>query len=285
MRTRELARTGVQIPAIGQGTWRMGGRPPQDAAAVRALRLGFEHGMTLVDTAEMYGNGHAERLVGQAIRESGVRPFVVTKVRPHLASYEGVLRAAQGSLRRLGVERIDLYLLHWPSEEHPLGQTMRAMRRLIRDGVVRFAGVSNFTVDQCRQAEEELADVPLTCNQVYYWLGQRAAERRLLRFCEAEGITLMAYSPLGSGRFAAGNSPGGSALAEVARELGVTPPQVALAWLVHKSPAVVAIPKAVQPEHVRANARAADVSLDAMQLQRLEAAFPLPPSDEPLPMI
>lgn len=282
---RELGRTGVRIPAIGQGTWRMGEGRAGDRQAIEALRLGIELGMTLIDTAEMYGNGHAERLVGEAVRDVRDRVFIVTKVLPTNASYDGVLQAARRSLRRLGVDRIDLYLLHWPSDVHPIEETMRAMRRLVADGLVRFLGVSNFTVAETRQAQQALGDLPLVCNQVYYWPGQRAVERRLLPFCETEGVTLMAYSPLGSGRFPALHTKRGQVLARVAQRHGKTPQQVALNWLVHKSPAVVAIPKAARPEHVRANAESVGWQLTPEDVRELEAAFPVPESDEPLPMI
>lgn len=275
----------MRIPAVGQGTWRMGGSAEEDRRAVEALRLGIRLGLTLIDTAEMYGAGRAERLVGEAIRDVRDQVFIVTKVLPTHASYDGVLQAARRSLKRLGVDRIDLYLLHWPSEEHPLEQTMRAMRRLVADGWVRFVGVSNFTLEQMLQAQEALGDVPLVCNQVYYWLGQRAAELRLLPTCERMGVTLMAYSPLGSGRFPSPRSPRGRVLARIAARLGKTPHQVALNWLVHRSPAVVAIPKAVRPEHVRANAEAVGWRLSDEDAAALETAFPLPASDEPLPML
>ncbi len=285
MLERELGRTGVRIPALGQGTWRIGGGTDEDRRAIEALRLGIELGLTLIDTAEMYGDGHAERLVGEAIRDVRDRVFVVTKVLPDHASYDGVLRAARRSLRRLAVDRIDLYLLHWPSEVHPIEETMRAMRRLVADGWVRFVGVSNFTVEQMERAREALEDVPLVCNQVYYWLGQRAAELRLLPACQRLGITLMAYSPLGSGRFPSPRTARGRVLASVAARYGKTPHQVALNWLVGKSRAVVAIPKASRPEHVRANAEAVGWMLALRDVHELEAAFPTPPDDEPLPML
>ncbi|HEY8485864.1 MAG TPA: aldo/keto reductase [Limnochordales bacterium] len=282
---RQLGRTGQQIPAIGQGTWRMGERRTEDRQAIEALRLGIELGMTLIDTAEMYASGRAEELVAQAVAGVREKVFLVTKVLPDHASYEGVLQAARDSLRRLRTEWIDLYLLHWPSDRYPLSETMRAMAQLVRDGLVRYVGVSNFSAAQVDEARQLLGEVPLVCNQVFYWLGQRAAELRLLPQCEKEGITLMAYSPLGGGRFVRPGTRRAQVLERVARRVGATPHQVALAWLLHRSPAVVTIPKAVRPEHVRQNARAADLALSPQDLQELDQAFPVPATDEPLPVL
>lgn len=282
---RELAATGVRIPAIGQGTWRMGEGREDDRRAVEALRLGIELGMTLIDTAEMYGGGHAEVLVGQAVADVRDKVFIVTKVLPDHASYEGVLRAARGSLRRLKTGWIDLYLLHWPSDRYPIEETMRAMARLVADGLVRYVGVSNFSVEEFDAAQQALGAAPLVCNQVYYWLGQRAAELRILPQCERQRVTLMAYSPLGSGRFVRPGTPQGRLLASVARRYGKTPQQVALNWLVYRSQAVVAIPKASRPEHVRQNAEAADFQLSEEDRAALDGAFPVPDTDVPLPVV
>ena len=282
---RELGSTGVRIPAIGQGTWRMGGGREEDLRAVEALRTGIELGMTLIDTAEMYGGGHVETLVGQAVADVRERIFLVSKVLPDHASYEGVLRAARNSLRRLKTGWIDLYLLHWPSDRHPLSETMRAMGRLVDDGLVRYVGVSNFSAEEVEQARQELGSTPLVCNQVFYWLGQRAAELRLLPQCQRLRLTLMAYSPLGSGRFVKPDTPRGRLLASIARRYGASPQQVALSWLVGRSEAVVAIPKAVRLEHVRDNARAADLKLTPEDRAALDRAFPLPATDEPLPVV
>lgn len=282
---RELGSTGVQVPAVGQGTWRMGEDPARDRQAIEALRLGVELGMTLIDTAEMYAGGRAETLVGQAVADIRDRVFIVSKVLPEHASYEGVLRAARASLRRLRTGWIDLYLIHWPSERHPVEQTMRAMEKLACDGLVRYVGVSNFTVEEFEQAQRALGERPLVCNQVYYWLGERAVERHVLPHCERRHVTLMAYSPFGSGNFPHPSSPKGQVLARVAARYGRTPHQVALNWLVHRSPAVVAIPKAERPEHVRDNAGAVGWQLAPEDVEELERAFPAPAGKPPLPML
>lgn len=263
----------------------MGERRGEDRQAIEALRLGIELGMTLIDTAEMYGGGHAEVLVGQAVADVRDQVFIVTKVLPDHASYEGVLRAARGSLRRLKTDWIDLYLLHWPSDRYPIQETMRAMARLVQDGLVRYVGVSNFSAEEFDAAQQALGAVPLVCNQVYYWLGQRAVELRILPQCERQRVTLMAYSPLGSGRFVRAATRQGRLLESLAQRYGKTPHQIALNWLIHRSPAVVAIPKAVRPEHVRQNAEAADFQLSEEDRTALERAFPVPDTDEPLPVI
>jgi diketogulonate reductase-like aldo/keto reductase len=262
---RPLGPTGVPVAVIGQGTWRMGERPDERRAEVAALRLGIELGLTHIDTAEMYGDGGAERIVGEAIAGQRARVFLATKVLPSNASYEGTLRACAASLRRLRTDYVDLYLLHWWSERHPIEETMRAMAELVRRGCTRFVGVSNLDVDQMRRAQAALGSIPLACNQVLYHLRDRRIEADLLPRCERSRVAVVGYTPLARGGYMRG------AVAEIARRLGRTPRQVALNFLTRR-PCLFTIPKAVRPEHVRENAAALDFTLGPDALRAIDAA-------------
>jgi len=202
---KELVSTGERIRVVGMGTYGIGGRTapdrPLNTEAVTALKLGFSLGMRFVDTAEMYGAGHSEELVGQAVRGSHSEMFVATKVSPEHFDYEGVLRAADRSLKRLGIKCIDLYQLHWPSSSIPIRETMRAMERLQSEGKIRHVGVSNFSVEQIVEAQKALSKGQVVSNQVEYNLISRGIERDLLGYCERSKITVIAYTPLGRGRF------------------------------------------------------------------------------------
>jgi diketogulonate reductase-like aldo/keto reductase len=255
---------------IGLGTWNL--EHDDRATAVRALRHGLELGMTHIDTAEMYGAGRVEELVGEAIvgRREGV--FLVSKVLPQNASRRGTVAACERSLARLGVERLDLYLLHWPGP-HPLRDTIEAFEELRAAGAIEHYGVSNFDERELARAAAIAGDGRIACDQVLYHLQERAIEHRLLPACRDRGVALVAYSPFGSGDFPSPASAGGRALQEVADELGATPRQVALAFLL-RDPVVFAIPKAARVEHVEDNAGAARVVLPAEHVTRLEAAFP-----------
>ena len=259
---------GERVPALGQGTWRMGeGAARRDE--VRALRHGLELGLTLIDTAEMYGEGEAERIVGEAIAGRRDEVFLVSKVYPHNASAAGAVRACERSLARLGTDRIDLYLLHWRGA-HPLAETVAAFERLRADGKIRHWGVSNFDAADL----DELFQVPdgacCATDQVLYNLAQRGPEARLIPWCRARSLPTMAYCPLEEGRLAQGG-----ALARVAGEHGTTPAAVALAWLLAAGD-VIAIPKAATLAHVEANRRALEVELTAADRAALEAAYPPP---------
>jgi diketogulonate reductase-like aldo/keto reductase len=255
---------------------------PEDRA-VDALRLGIDLGMTLIDTAEMYGNGRAEEIAGTAIAG---RPrealFIVSKVLPSNASYDGTRRACERSLRRLGIERLDLYLLHWPGS-HPIAETMRGLESLVREGMTRLIGVSNFDVDDLRRALRALKNEKLACNQVLYHLGDRGIERKLIPYCREQGIAVMGYSPFGHRSFPKASSQGGRVLAEVAARNGKTPRQVVLNFLTRD--AVFAIPKSGNPEHVRENAGAMGWRLQNGDLAAIGGAFPAPDHDVPLGMI
>ena len=260
------------------GTWHMGERPGSRAAEAAALRLGLDLGMNLVDTAEMYGAGGAESVVGEAIHGWREGVFVVTKFYPHHASRRKLIAACDGSLAQLGGETIDLYLLHWRGTV-PLEETVDTLEELCRVGKIQRWGVSNFDVADM----EELVAVPggarCAANQVLYNLAHRGVEFDLLPWCAGRGIPLMAYSPLDEGRLV--RHP---ALVAVAQRLGVGPGEVALAWLL-RNDAVIAIPKAATTAHVRANRAAADVLLDKAALDVLEQAFPPPRRKRPLDMI
>ena len=196
MEKRKLGRTREKIPVIGMGTWEMGDVQNEGRALeIQALRRGMELGMTMIDTAEMYGNGNAEKLVGQAIKGMRDDVFIVTKVSPQHFGYEDVLSSCEGSIRRLGVEHIDLYLLHWPSHQVPIEETMKAMEELVSRGKIRYIGVSNFSVAQTSKAREALPRSEIVCNEVRYSLTHRAVESELLPFCEREKLTVIAVQP------------------------------------------------------------------------------------------
>ncbi|MFJ4195059.1 aldo/keto reductase [Pseudomonas sp. NPDC089534] len=273
MRTLELA--GVQVPVIGQGTWRMGEDRSAHRSEVAALRSGIEQGMNLIDTAEMYGEGGAETVVGEAIAGLRDQVFLVSKVYPHNASRQGIPQACERSLRRLGTERIDLYLLHWRGQ-YPLEETVEAFERLREAGKIGRWGVSNFDVDDL----EELSVPACATNQVLYNLEERGIEFDLLPWCQHQRMPLMAYCPIGQG----GALLAAPALQEIAARHGATPAQVSLAWILRQD-GVIAIPKAVRPEHVRLNAQAAQLQLDAGDLAALDRVFQAPHRKRRLAMV
>jgi diketogulonate reductase-like aldo/keto reductase len=275
-----FAWTGEQLPLIGQGTWMIEQDPRP--AAVSALQSGVSLGMTLIDTAEMYGNGRAEEIVGTALRGQRDGLFLVSKVLPSNASYDGTLRACEKSLRRLGVESIDLYLLHWRGQ-YPLRETMRAMESLVREGLVRYIGVSNFDVSDVQEAQAALSNERLACNQVLYHLGDRGIERSLIPYCDRHEIAVMGYSPFGHRDFPRAGSAGGKVLQEIAAARGVSTRAVILAFLIRNRQ--FAIPKSGNPAHTAENAGAAGLSLHEEEISRIDAAFPAPDRDVPLGMI
>ena len=277
MRTLQLP-GGEAVPVLGQGTWGMGEDTRRRGAEAAALRHGLDLGLTLIDTAEMYGEGGAEEVVAEAIRGRRDGVFVVSKVYPHNASARGTIAACERSLKRLGTDRIDLYLLHWRGA-HPLAETAAAFERLQRDGKIRYWGVSNLDADEMG----ELAAVPgggaCAANQVLYNPQRRGIEWDLLPWCRERGVPVMAYSPIEQGRL-----PTGGALGEIARAHGCSAFQVALAWVLAQ-PGVLAIPKAARPEHVAANARAAAIALSAAELAMIDRSFPPPTRKRPLAML
>jgi len=259
--TRILNRTEVHLPVVGMGTWNLA--PPDTYApahvdrkkVVGALKLGIELGLTHVDTAESYGDGEAELMVGEAIKGVRDRVFLASKVEPAHYGYEGVLKAARDSCRRLGTDWIDLYQLHWPSTQVPVEETMRAMEHLVDTGTIRFIGVSNFSVKQLTDAQKAMSMHPIVSNQVKYNILDRDIERDLLPYALKEEITIIAYSPFDTGRLFTASSTKLDGLRKVAREKQASLAQMCLNWLVGKE-GVVTIPKAIQEEHVRDNAAA-----------------------------
>jgi diketogulonate reductase-like aldo/keto reductase len=260
----------MAVPVIGQGTWNM--ERDDRATAIGALRAGLDAGMTHVDTAEMYGNGAVEEMVGEVLAGRRDEVFLVSKVLPQNASFKGVLRACEASLARLGTDRLDLYLLHWPGR-HPLENTIAAFEQLVRDGKIRFYGVSNFDADELEEAVAIAGTGRIACNQVLYHLAERSIEWSVIPACAHHDIAVVGYSPFGSGRFPSAESAGGRALAAVAAARGVTPRQVALAFLVHDGH-LFAIPKASRPVHALENAAAGDLVLAPDELEKLDRAFP-----------
>jgi diketogulonate reductase-like aldo/keto reductase len=283
MKTLSLP-SGRTIPILGQGTWNMGEDPSARQAEVAALRLGLDLGMTLVDTAEMYGEGGAEEVVGEAIAGRRDDVFLVSKVYPHNASRAGVRAACERSLRRLRTDCLDLYLLHWRGGV-PLAETLEAFERLRTEGKIRDYGVSNFDTDDMLEAAALPEGSHIAANQVLYNLVKRGIEWDLLPWCRERGIPVMAYSPLESTPAEQRALLGRPQLAEVARRHDATPAQVALAWLLRQD-GVVTIPKAVQSAHVRANRVALDLAprLAPDDLALLDAAFPPPGRRRPLAM-
>jgi diketogulonate reductase-like aldo/keto reductase len=283
MTTRRFGWTSVQVPVIGQGTWMIEGNLEAERSSIEALQAGIEVGMAHIDTAEMYGSGRAEELVGDAIRGRREQVFLVSKVLPSNASYRGTLNACEQSLRRLDTDYLDLYLLHWRSH-HPLRETMRALEELVDSGTVRFIGVSNFDTPELQEAQQALRNHRLAANQVLYHLGDRGIERRLLDYCRQEEIAVVAYSPFGHRSFPRPDSKGGRALAEAGAGQDHTPRQVALNFLT-RHPHVFTIPKSSRAEHTRENAGGAGWDLTPADLAAIDRVFPAPNHDVPLGMI
>jgi diketogulonate reductase-like aldo/keto reductase len=263
--------SGRAVAALGQGTWNMGEDAARRHDEVRALQLGLDLGMTLIDTAEMYGEGGAELIVGEAIAGRRAEVYLVTKVYPHNASLEGTQAACERSLKRLNVDCIDLYLLHWPGC-FALDETFDAFEALKKAGKIKEYGVSNFDIDGIQDA---VGCGPAATDQVLYNLMKRGIEFDLLPWCRQQGMPVMAYSPLESTGREQAALLGNPGLQAVAVTHGATPAQIALAWVLHQD-GVIAIPKAVDPVHLRANRAAADIRLSTEDLAALDQAFPPP---------
>jgi diketogulonate reductase-like aldo/keto reductase len=269
---------GERIPILGQGTYRMGEDRETRRREVAALRTGIELGMTVIDTAEMYADGGAERVVSEAIKGRRDEVFLITKVYPWNATRDGMAKACERSLRRLGTEWIDLYLVHWRGDV-PLGETVDAFHDLLRAQCIRHAGVSNFDVEDL----EELARLKdglegIVANEVMYNLEHRGIEHDLLGWCRKRKRGVIAYSPIEEGLLTTKNHV---ALAAVAERHSATAAQVALAWVI-REPGVVAIPKAARAAHARENAAAAELRLTQRDLDELDASFA--PPEEKLPL-
>ncbi|WP_321340379.1 aldo/keto reductase [uncultured Cohaesibacter sp.] len=258
-----------EVPALGQGSWYMGDEPSRKADEIASLRRGVELGMTLIDTAEMYGSGKSERVVGEAIAPMRDDVFLVSKVLPFNASHEGTIEACEASLSRLGTDRLDLYLLHWPGP-HPLEETIAAFEALQKAGKIRHWGVSNFDLNDMTELMSSQGGDQVATNQVLYNLTRRGIEWDLLPQAREDGFPIMAYSPIEQARLL--SKPD---LASLASDLSLTPAQLALAWVIRKS-GLVAIPKAGTVSHVEENARALEVTLSDGTLTELDRLFPPP---------
>ncbi len=270
MRTRAFGPTGKEVPVIGQGTWNT--ERDSRRAVIEALRRGLDAGMTHVDTAEMYGDGEVEEMVGEALEARRSEVFLVSKVLPQNASRQGTLQACERSLRRLRTDHLDGYLLHWPGS-HPLADTIAAFEELREGGKIRSWGLSNFDEDELAEAVRIAGPGKVACNQVLYHLKERAIEHAVIPFCDEHGIAVVAYSPFGSGDFPSPRSEGGRVLAGIAETHGATPHQIALAFLL-RFPNLFAIPKAARAEHAAENAKATDIDLTEDELRRIDRAFP-----------
>ena len=271
-----------EVPVVGQGTWEMGDGH-QNATEIEALRSGIARGLTHIDTAEMYGNGRAECLIADAIRGIPRRDlFIVSKVLPQNASRAGTRRACEQTLRRLGIDHLDVYLLHWRGRV-PLAETLGALEELVYQGKIRALGVSNFDVGDLEEARPLLRKHPIACNQVLYHLGERHIDADLIPYCAKHDIAVVAYSPFGHGRFPSSSRAGGQALAAVAARHRATPRQVALAFLARAAP-LFTIPKASTVAHAEENAGALTLTLSATDVAEIDAAFPVRSGSE-LPII
>jgi diketogulonate reductase-like aldo/keto reductase len=271
-------RSGEKIAALGQGTWHFAEKPRSRPDEISSIKIGVDLGMTVIDTAEMYSDGAAEVLVGEAIAGRRSEVFLVDKVLPHHATRQGTVRACEASLGRLGVDYIDLYLLHWRGRI-PLVETLEGFADLKRDGLIRHWGVSNFDIDDMI----ELSGIPggdeVSTNQILYNLTRRGPEYALLPWLAQHGIPAMAYSPIEQGRLL--DHP---TLRPIAQRHNATPAQIALAWVLRHD-SVNAIPRAGTPSHVRQNAAARDIELTRDDLHALDRAFPPPTQPRPLEVL
>jgi diketogulonate reductase-like aldo/keto reductase len=279
MERRRFGPFADRVAVVGQGTWQLDARKRR--AAVTALRRGLDLGMTHVDTAEMYGP--AEEIIAEAIAGWRDDVFLVSKVLPRNASRRGTIAACERSLQRLQTDRLDVYLLHWRGE-HPLADTIAAFEELVTEGKIRAWGVSNFDIDDLKEAHAIAGDGRIACNQVLYHLRERAIEHAVVPWCERHGVAVVGYTPFGSGPFPGPRSAGGRVLQEIADAHGATPRQVALAFLTRR-PSLFAIPKAANPEHTAENAAAGDLVLSERELARIDEAFPAGPPPRELPTL
>ena len=264
MEYRELGRTGDKVSTIGMGTWKIGSfrTSEEREAQVRALRRGVELGINLIDTAEMYNHGKSEEVVADAIEGVRKQVFIASKVSPENLHHDDVIKACRASLQRLKTPFIDLYQVHWPNPKIPIKETMSAMEELVRDGAVRYIGVSNFSAAETSEAGAALRKNEIVSNQVEYSLSNRSVEQETLPYCEKEKITLIAYSPLARGQIAS------SMPKEVLQRYRLTPAQAMLSW-VTRNEQVIAIPKAASIPHLEENASSVSVRLSTAEYDRL----------------
>jgi diketogulonate reductase-like aldo/keto reductase len=280
MRTIKLP-SGKSIPILGQGTWRIGEDPARRQAEIDGLTLGLDLGMTLIDTAEMYGEGGAEKVVGEAIRGRRDEVFLVSKIYPHNASAKGTIEACKRSLERLKTDYLDLYLLHWPGSV-PLSETLSAFKLLKKEGLILDYGVSNFDLKGMQKAIALPGGDEISTNQVLYNLVNRGIEWDLLPWSRENGLPIMSYSPIET---SPGNQRGfldHPSLTGIAEQHHATPAQIAIAWLIQQG--VIVIPKASNPKHIHENRDAVDIELAADEIDLLDQAFPPPAHQVPLAM-
>lgn len=270
-----------RVSRVGQGSWYV--EQADWAQSVAAFQAGLDAGMSHIDTAEMYGDGQAETLIGQALHGRRHEAFLVSKVLPFNASRQGVIRACEASLKRLGTDYLDLYLLHWPGQI-PLEETCAAFDRLVQQGKIKQWGVSNFDVPDLEELYDIVGPGEIVCNQVLYHLNERAIEHAVMPWCQEHQVSVVAYSPFGHDDFPEPDSEGGALLAEIASHYQATARQVALAFLL-RDPHVFVIPKASRAAHAQQNAVAGDLILQPEHIQALDAQFPRGPKPAYLPMI
>jgi diketogulonate reductase-like aldo/keto reductase len=270
--------SGDAVPVLGQGTWGMAEEKHPWKREIQALRTGLDLGLTLIDTAEMYADGGAEKLVGEAISGRRDQVFLVSKVLPQNATRSGTAKACERSLRRLKTDYLDLYLLHW-RESTPLDETVRAFEELLSAGKIRHWGVSNFDVSDMKELQSLTGGEAVATDQVLYNLTRRGIEYDLLPWCRQHGIPIMAYSPIEQGRLLESSS-----LRKIAQHHGATPAQVALAWVLRQEK-VIAVPRAGTSEHVLQNRGALDVPITRVDLATLDREFPPPSAPQPLEML
>jgi diketogulonate reductase-like aldo/keto reductase len=271
---KELGKTGEKFPALGLGTWGIGGFSypdySNDELAIEIIRFAVEIGMNFIDTAEMYGAGHSEELVGEAIKGIREKVFIATKVLPTNFRYEDVIKACERSLRRLKTSYIDLYQLHWPNPSIPIKETMRAMEILANEGKIRYIGISNFSVEETIEAMNALSKYEIVSNQVEYSLLVRDIEKDLLDFCRKNKITVIAYSPLARGELLKGKYY--EFLSKIGKKYNKTAAQVALNWLIIKEN-VTAIPKAFSRKKIVENMGAYGWKLSDEDLKTIDEFF------------
>ncbi|MCC8094492.1 MAG: aldo/keto reductase [Tannerellaceae bacterium] len=266
------------VLSLGQGTWNMGDDNTQRKTELDALRTGIDLGMTLIDTAEMYGNGRSERLVGEAIKGQRDKVFLISKVLPSNASRQGTLKACENSLKRLQTDYLDMYLLHWQGR-YPFEETVEAMLQLKQEGKIRDWGVSNMDVAEMEAFYSIPGGNTCAANQVVYNLTRRGIEYDLIPWCRKNNLPVIAYSPVEQGRL-----QNNKLLSEIARRHNASPTQIALAWAI-RNPGVIAIPKAASAKHVEENFKSLTLELTAEDLQQIDSVFPTPTRKMPLEML
>ncbi len=266
----ELAKTGTYLPAVGLGTWGMGGKfeadRSNDEVAVRAIVKAVELGMTHIDTAEFYGNGHTEEIVGMALKQlKREELFITSKIWPTHLNYRDALNSISNTLKRLGTDHVDLYLIHWPSAETSIKNSIDIMNSILDKGYTRYIGVSNFSVVELEEAVEN-SKAPIVCNQIRYNVEDRSAEKSgLVEYCKGKNISVVAYSPLNRMEISESTR---NKLKAIAKKHDATPAQIALAWLITKE--VFVIPKAVDEKHLLENAKAGEITLSEDEMKMLE---------------